>query len=232
MKSKICVFLLFFLLLNELLTAQTKDFGVWTTAGAEKNLGKWSFGTETELRTKTSGDGINRWSLKLETAYKIAKPVKFGIGYQFIYFHDIEYSDYQPRQRYFLFLQAKQEFGDFTITLKEQSQRTIKDERDRIKENGEYDTYKINPEWCWRNRIKVAYNTPGFPINPSFSFETFYQLNNPDGNTFDNLRYTLSLEYKLKKHHIFELYGLINKEINVSNPAINYVAGLGYTYTF
>jgi hypothetical protein len=33
------------------------------------------------------------------------------------------------------------------------------------------------------NRFKIGYDIPKFPVKPAFSFETFYQLNNPDGNT-------------------------------------------------
>jgi hypothetical protein len=232
MKNKCCVFFSYFLLLSSSLWAQTEDFGVWTSVGAEKKLGKWNFGTNAELRTKNNSGQVDRLSFQLETAYNILKPLKAGVSYEFIYYNDSEYSDYQPRQRYSLFLQGDKKFGDFSISLRERTQRTVKDERDRITESGGYDSYKVNPEWYWRNRIKVEYNIPHFPVNPSLSFETFYQLNNPDGNTFDNLRYTVSFSYKLAKHHKVEVYGLVNKKINVTAPVTTYVGGFGYIFSF
>jgi hypothetical protein len=232
MRGKYYFLLLFFTLLKSVLLGQDKEYGVWTSIGLEKDIKKWSFKAETQMRTKNNVSGIQRWSLKAEVAYKVFKPLITGIGYQFIYFNDAKYHDYQPRQRYYFYLQGKQNIGSFTIKLREQGQRTLKDERNRVKTSGEYDTYKINPEWYWRNQLKIAYNIPGFPVNPAFSVETFYQLNNPDGNKFDEVRYQLLFAYKPKKHHQLELYGLMSQEINVDDPVITYIAGLSYTYSF
>lgn len=84
----------------------------------------------------------------------------------------------------------------------------------------------------WRNKLKVKYDISHFPVTPSFSVETFFQLNNPDGNQFNKLRYTLSFGYKINKHNQVECYGLINNKINVSDPYKSYVLGIGYTYSF
>jgi hypothetical protein len=212
--------------------AQTEDFGVWTTIGAEKKAGKWNIGSNAELRTKNNSQQTDRWSLQLETSYEIIKQLKAGVSYQFIYYHDTKYFDFQPRNRFSFFLQGKQKFGKFSFLVYEKAQLTTKDASDRIKKSGLLNTYKINPEWIWRNRIKIAYNIPRFPVTPSFSIETFYQLNNPDRNTFDKLRYTLAFSYNLTKHHKFELYGLIDKEINVTNPVKMNITGVEYIYSF
>lgn len=214
------------------LNAQTKDFGVWTTVDLRKDVGKWDLGLSVELRTNDNSSQIHRWSYQLKASYKIIKSVEAGVGYKFICFHDVEYSDYQPRQRYMSFVTGKYKLGDFKFSLREKVQRTIKDEGDRVKETGNYDNYKINPEWTWRNRLKVDYNIPKFPINPAFSVETFYQLNNPDGDRFEDIRYTLQFKYKLTKHHKFRVYELIDKEINIDDPVTTYVTGFTYVYSF
>lgn len=213
-------------------TAQTTQSGIWTGIGVEKKLGKWDVEVEGQLRNHDFFRDLNRVSLKLEIAGNILKSLKIGASYEYMAFNDLKYSDFQPRQRYSVFIQGNQKFGRFNISLREKAQRTVKDESDRIKKNGNYDTYKINPEYIWRNKLKLAYNIPHFPLTPSFSFETFYQLNNPDGNTFNQLRYTLSFDYKVNKHHAFELYGLNDREINATNPTRSFVAGMGYTYSF
>jgi hypothetical protein len=229
MQGKFVFFLLIFCSYWGFTKAQS---AIWTSIGVEKQVKKWSFGAETEYRTQSNTSEFQRFNVKVEASYKIVKPVNLGLGYEFIYFNDTEYDDYQPRQRYLAFLQAKQKFGDFTISLREQGQRTIKDESDRIKANGEYDTYKVNPEWYWRNKVKVAYNIPHFPVNPSVSIETYYQLNNPDGNKITGLRYMMAFDYKLTKHQNFELYGLLKKSINVSDPSTDRVLGISYLYSF
>jgi hypothetical protein len=231
MKTTIYILLLF-LGMSTALLAQTEDFGLWTSIEASKKLGKWNFSTEGELRTKSNSGQVDRWSLQLEAAYSIFKPLKVGVSYQFIYFHDTEYWDFQPRSRFNFFLSGKHKLGNFTFSLRERAQLTVKDASDRVKKNGSVNTYKINPAWIWRNRLNVAYHIPGFPVTPSFSFESFYQLNNPDGNAFDKLRYTLSFHYNLSKHHGLEVYGLVDKDINVNSPVQMDVIGIGYEYSF
>lgn len=232
MNARITLLLMVFLALPYILEAQTDDFGIRTSLGVEKKLGKWDLAAEAELRTQENAKQMNRWSLGIEPSLNITKWLKVGAAYEFIYYNDVRYSDYQPRHRGYLFTQGKYEWGRFTFSLRERFQVTKKDDSDRIKNNGNINIYRINPEWTWRNRIKAAYNIPKFPLKPAFSFETFYQLNNTDGNTFNKLRYTLSFSYKLTKHHQFEAYGLLDKDINVTNPGNLYILGVGYNFSF
>jgi hypothetical protein len=232
MKLNIRASLFVFLLIPLILTAQTADFGIWSSIGIDKSLRKWDLGAQTELRTNDNSGQINRLSFSLAASYNLIKPLKIGTGYEYIYFHDVKFSDYQPRQRYIVYAQGEQKLGNFKFTLREKIQRTIKDESDRIIETGKYDNYKINPEYIWRNRLNVAYNIPQFPVTPSLSFETFYQLNNPDGNAFNQFRTMLSFKYKLTKQNEFKIYGLIDKEINVVDAAKIYVVGFEYTFSF
>ena len=226
-------FILFMaMLLPVLLCSQSNDFGVWSNISLEKNMKKWNFVATAEVRTQSNTSELNRSSLQLSTDYQILKPLKLGVSYEFMYFNDAKYSDFQPRHRANLFVQGRQKFGDFTISLREKVQVTSKDESDRIKKSGKIDTYKANPEWIWRNRLKFAYDIPEFPINPDISFETFYQLNNPDGSTFDKLRYTLTLNYKLSKQHRFELFELIDQDINITSPVTSFITGFGYVFSF
>jgi hypothetical protein len=227
---KVLLLIVLFIPLKSL--GQTSDFGIWTSIAAEKKVGKLNFSSNAELRTKSNSNQIDRYCFQVSASYNVLKHACIGLSYEYIYYHDIEYSDYQPRLRYIAFLQGKKSLGDFTFQLREQCQRTVKDESDRLKENGKFDNYAINPEWIWRNRFKVSYNIPHFPINPSLSIETFYQLNNSEGNAFSKIRPILSFSYNLAKHHEFEVYSLMDKEINVDNPLTRFVAGFGYTYSF
>ncbi len=224
---------IFFFLVDILpVSAQNNDFGIWLSAGTSMKPGKWDLDVTGALRLKEYVSQIDRWSIQLDASYHIIKRLKAGLGYEFICYNDSEYDDFQPRQRYSLFLQGKQKFGHIAFSIREKVQRTIKDESDRIKENGNYDNYKINPEWIWRNCLKITYNIPQFPVNPSFAFESFYQLNNPEGNRFEKLRYTISLNYKPAKHHEIELYGLLDQKINIDNSYIRYILGAGYVFSF
>lgn len=200
--------------------------------GVEKKVGKWGFEGNAELRSKDNASVIDRWSLGVGASFRIVKPVTIGIGYDYISYHDVKYNDCQPRQRYLVYLQGSQKMGNFTLSLRERFQRTIKDESDRILASGGCDTYQINPEFVWRNRLRLSYDIPQCRIKPSFAVESFCQLNNPDGNRFNKLRNVLSFEYKLAKHHKVELFGQMDHQLNTESPLTRFVTGMGYIFAF
>lgn len=212
--------------------AQNPDFGIWTAAGIEKHIRKFNLGIEAELRTQSNVTEIDRYSFGLSAEYRLLKPLNIGLTYQFIGFHDMDYADYQPRHRFALDLTGKMRFGKCTLSLRERLQLTTKDEGDRIRSNGEINVYRINPDITLRSRVKVSYNLPHFPVTPALSFEAFYQLNDPDGNSFEDLRAMATLCYKLNRHNFLEVYGLFTREINVSEPVAKTVMGLSYVYEF
>jgi hypothetical protein len=211
----------------------SNDFGIWSNLEVEKKIyPKWAVSGEVEFRSEDHSSVVDRWSIKLGSDYKIMKELKAGIAYQFLYFHDLKYSDFQPRHRAIGYIQGKKKLGNISISLRERFQVTTKDESDRIKANGNTDTYKINPEWCWRNKASFAYSIPDCKFEPSVSFESFYQLNNPEGNTFDDLRYVLSLAYKANKSHTLSISGILDKTIHVEDPVNMYILNVGYSYNF
>lgn len=218
--------------------SQSENYGTWTTISIEKKMSKkWDIDAETELRTIGGNDVyfvrlIERWSLGVGTSYDINKFLKLGTGYDLMNKIDTKYSNYQFRHRFKVDATGRLKINDFTFTLRERVQTTIKDDSQRIRENGTIDTYNMNPEWSWRNRLQINYNIPNFKINPSASVETFYQLNNPDGNRFENIRYTLSLNYKYKKRNEFELSGVYNTELESEDAYGRYVLSFGYKYSF
>jgi hypothetical protein len=228
----ITITILLLAVMSSTVWAQTNDFGIWITVGLEKKIGKWNLCSELELRTMDNSSKINRMSLQLEATYAIWKAFKVGLSYQFIDFNDVKYSDFQTRNRFNAFAVGTYKWGRFAFALRERIQLTTKDESDRIKASGKIDTYKINPELIWRNRLKVTYNIPHFRISPYCSFESFYELNNPEGNVFDDLRYTIGLNYNLNKKNKFDLYYLIDNEINVNDPTRKFVLGAGFTHSF
>jgi len=224
--------LIFLATVSVVANAQDPAFNTWSTVELKCHLNKWDFSAETELRSTNILEHTNRLSLELAATYSLNKHLKAGASYMPISFYDLKYDDYQLRHRASLFVTGRQKFGDFTFTLREKLQMTIKDESDRIDEDGVTDTYKINPELTWRNRIKVEYDVPKLPLTPALSFETFRQMNNPDGNVFCGLRYSVALGYKLNKRSKLELSGLYDHEINISDPENTFVLGFGYTFDF
>lgn len=212
--------------------AQTESYGIWSSIGIEKDIKKWEFSAETELRTIYIARLIDRWSIGIGTDYELNKFLKIGLGYQFMNAldYDPDYSKfYFIRNRIFLSATGKYKLSDFTFSLRERAQFTVKE--DRIKTDGTVDDYNINPAWVWRNKFQIEYNIPKCKITPAVSIESFFDLNNPDGNNFENIRYILSFDYKLNKHNHIEIFGVVNSSLLSDDAYGKYILGLSYKHS-
>jgi hypothetical protein len=213
--------------------SQSENYGTWIGISGEKKLNKWEVSAETELRTIYFLRLIDRWSIGAALDYSILKQLKIGVGYQLMNSldYDADYvKDYFIRNRLNASATGKLKWNDFSFSLRQRIQVTFKEER--MQTDGTIDDYKMNPAWAWRNRLQVEYNIPNCKITPSASVETFYDLNNPDGNSFENIRSVLSLDYKLNKKNHVELYGVINSELHSDDADGKYILGLSYKHTF
>lgn len=225
-------FLIFGLLIamSGVLNAQNQ-YGTWTSAGLEKKAGNWNFGAETELRTIHYVRLINRWSLSMNAEYKIAKPLKVGIGYEFMNVLDEKYLNYQFRNRFNADISGKQKLGNFAFSLRERIQLTKKNDSKRIDEDGYNDTYKIDPAWVWRNKLNANYNIPKCRFTPGISVETYYSLNDPDGNKLDKLRYILYTDYKINKYNKIKIFGVLNSEKGTDEADYSGKYNLGLSFS-
>jgi hypothetical protein len=208
------------------------QFGTWTSFTIDKKVDKWTLEAETELRTISGVQLINRWDMGLGAEYKIIKPLKVGLEYQFMNVLDEKYNNYQFRHRFTGSISGTKKFGNFLVGLSEGLQVTTKNDSKRIRDDGTIDTYKVNPASMWKNSAEAEYNIPKCKLTPEFEFKTYYSLNDPDGNAFDKLRYTLSLKYKLNKHNSINVFGVYNKELGTDEADYSgkYILGVKYSY--
>lgn len=226
-KANYRYFLTMLFLFPFILKGQDNQLRTWTSIGIEKPIGNWNIGSEFELRQFDFYGKPQRTSLEIGPSYKISKRLDIGAAYKIMRSYDEKYDDYQTRHRFDIGLQGDIKIGRFEFALRERFDYTTKDESDRIKANGEIDTYRINPDIRWRNRLRIRYDIPNSKIEPAVSAESFYQLNNPDGNNFENIRYTLSIGYNITKQHEIVLFGLLNDEFDETEQDYQ-VFGISY----
>jgi hypothetical protein len=263
-----------FIALWSVVTAQdVEPGGVWASVSTEKNLTeRISVGTEFEFRSSGLSLKRERLGMQISGDYELFNNFKLGTGYSYLnveddyrFTNDSIRVHYQNRHRLYLQMSYRFKFGRFNLSLRERAQWTFKDETDRIRIYPGYppvigiNSNRINPDLVWRNRAKLSYNIPKFPITPSLSFETYYLLNEPEelrvynndesdyrttSAFFSKLRYTLALEYKINKKNSVELFGMLQQERGaeekvvpgpnyyiLSDWANGYVLGLGYNIT-
>lgn len=200
---------------------EDKDFGARVGFELQKEVKDWTFSVGQELRTMDNSSSFQGSFTTLGIDYSPWKRLKFGTSYDFVLFNDTEYDDIQPRHRLNWYTTGNIKLGDLKLSLRERIQMTFKDESER--------DYKMNPKTRWRNRLELEYNIPKSKLTPFASVESFYQLNNPDGNRFEQLRYKLGTSFKLNKHNKLELYGQLDHEMNVNDPVDRTILGVTYT---
>ena len=151
-------------------------------------------------------------------SYKIIKPLTVGGFYRFSKKKRVD-DFYSNRHRYSFYLSYKLKIKQVKINFREQFQSRYKD----IETSA---TGGI-PKNHLRSKISISYNLEK-KYTPYVSAELFYEI----GEYIDNVRYKAGVEYEWNKFNTFNLYYMIDKEMNVKNPWTNYVIGLGYNFTF
>lgn len=219
---------IFLSLSTTFLWAQNEEFGTWSSLSAEKSLGEIGLSAEAELRTIYGLQLINRASLGIGADYRINDYLKVAAGYNLMNTLDTKYKNYQFRHRFNIGAAGRIKVDRFTFSLRERVQLTSKDDSKRIRENGTIDTYRINPAWVWRNRLQVEYNIRKSKFTPSVSAESFFELNNPDGNSFYKMRYTLACDYRINKRNSVSAYSVLNTGFDDEDLYGKYIFGLNY----
>ena len=208
-----------------------QEAGVWSTISIDKKIHeKWNLGAEAELRTFGGTDiylveQVERWTLTANVGYSPLKPLNLSATYILMDVFDTKYDNYHWQHRFYLSAVGRQNWGNFSFSLRERLQITTRDDSKRI------EPYEIKTDVVLRNRLLVAYNISNLPITPSASFEAFYLLNHPDNNKFNEFRYILSLAYKINSKNTFELYGLYRQNPAKPPKASTfgvYILGLSY----
>lgn len=253
---------------HHIIAQEMEPGGFWSEISVEKEMNKrWSLGTSVEHRTNGMTLERERLGLQFSSAYQANKNMKFAIAYTYLnVLNDYRYSPdsvrehYQDRHRTYIQGTWKYKMGNFTFFLRERAQMTFKDESSRITSTGAIRSNRVNPDFLWRNRMKLSYKINNFPITPSVSVESYYLLNDPirirfydsemtdftlSNRYFSKIRYNMALSYKINKTQSIELFGMYLTErepTEVRVPGPNYyilspwlkdmVLGVNYDISF
>ncbi len=224
-----------FILLGTLFTmvpisgyADNEDFASDLTVGAEKSITKrFDVAAEGDIRFCNNDQNLDRLGIGGDASYEVLKKwLKVSAGYEFIADHwkeDAENS-FSYRHRANVSLSVKHKVSSWIFSLKGRYQVTWKDERFHA-------AYKWNPKEYFRLKGEIGYKINSH-YQPYVAVEPFWQLNNPDNNVMDDLRYCVGMDYKLDRHNSFDLYFRIDDEMNVEAPEDVYMLCGSYKYSF
>ncbi len=231
------------------LHAQSDDFGVWTSVGAEKSFGKkWGLEAEAEYRTRNDSKTSDRWSFGLEGSYKIVKGLKLSAGYTLlsdnnkekISYHeeDGSYNNWRPsywgtRHRFTVSLTGSINAGRFKLSLRERWQYTYRPEKttdryDFDNETWEDKTVRSKGHNVMRSRFRVEYDVAKCKVDPYADVELFNAM------ALQKVRYTVGADWKIKKVHnigLFYRYQTANSKDDDNEPN-THVLGVSYKFKF
>lgn len=217
------VFLAFMgnLLLGFPLKGQVKDAGLWTSLNFETKLvKKLSFSISQELRFNENITELGAAFTDAGLSYKLNKHFQFAANYRFTQRRRLD-DYYSFRQRYYVDIKYSYKLKPFEISIRSRFQDQYSD-IGRASDGGV-------PEYYLRNKLSLKWDI-NKPYTPYISFELFSPLNYPRINVFNAMRATAGIEYAFSKHHKIDIYYMIQKAVNESQPETDFILGLGYFY--
>jgi len=205
-------------------SAQNKDFQLWSDAKLEIEIfKKISVEIEEEIRLTENVSKIEDYFTDVGISYNFWDNFTFGGYYRFIRRNELD-DRISNIHRYYFDLKYDWKIKRWELSLRTRYQSRYK--------NINSDDTGYKPENHNRNKLSLSYDIYRSPLKPEFWFEIYYQLNNPDGNKFDKIRFAPELGYRISNNIRINIYFMIEKEYNVKNPATNYILGTGFLYRY
>ena len=188
-----------------------QDFGIWTKLSANYKVNKKiNITTKVALRTQNNSLSLNQTYYQLAAKYKFNKHFNTSFAYRLKNMNE-EYGSI-IKHRFHNDLTLKKKIDDISFYLRFRTQ---------------YQFYYIeNNEFYERIRLKTSYKI-NKKINTYTSYEFYIDIITP---LYDKNRFTLGLEYKINKDFDIEIKYIRNSQLNVDNPDIMNVLGIGLSY--
>ncbi|MFZ4547907.1 MAG: DUF2490 domain-containing protein [Bacteroidales bacterium] len=208
------------LLLCGTIQAQVKDAGLWTSFSIETKLSKKiSAGLTQELRFNENISEIGTAFTEAGLSYKLNKHFQIAANYRFTQKHRTD-DNYNLKHRLYVDIKYNKKVKPLQFTFRSRFQ-------DEFSNPGHSPDAAI-AEFYLRNKLNMEWDLDK-PFAPYISVELFSPLSYPREFLFDNIRSSAGIEYSLTKKQKFDIYYMIQKELNVSLPEIDFIIGIGYS---
>ncbi len=204
-------------------TIVTGDLESWSTVGLTKKLGdQFKVTLDQQFRLDYNSTNLAKYLTDLSIDYKLSKRFKISAGYRYIAEKDEESGIYENLQRF---------NADFTY--KHKLDRLALSYRLRLQTKNEIGLSKAEGDEAVnyiRFRVKAAYNIPDWKLDPYLSSELFRKNKEDIDPIYNNLRFTLGTNYKLKGFGTLGGFYRIERELGTTYPKTTYIVGLKLRY--
>jgi hypothetical protein len=201
---------------------QVNDAGLWLSLNVEKKITPaLTFRFSEELRMNENITEAGTIFSDFGLAYKFGSRFRISANYRFANKRRLD-DTYDKRLSYY-----------FEFTYREKIQPLVVLFRARF-QSRYTDIFSSpdgkNPDYFSRAKLTLKLDL-NKKIEPYIFAESFWELNDPEGICFVNLRYCAGIEYSFSRLHMVDLYYMIQKEYNVNDPRTDFIVGIGYYYT-
>ena len=203
-------------------SSQVNDAGLWLSANVEKKIYRsFSVTFTEEVRMNENITEIGAIFSDLGLSYKFLKRFRVSANVRYINKRRLDDS-YDNRIRYYFDLSYREKVNPviFLFRVRLQSQYTDIFSSPDGKIPDKYARTKLT--------VKLDLNKR---MEPYLYAESFFLLNDPNGMLFNGTRYCAGIEYSFSKHHMVDIFYMIQKEYQVNNPEMDFIIGIGYYFT-
>lgn len=204
-------------------TITTSDLELWT--GAELNYqatDKLSLGLEQQLRLRNNASEVDQYFTEFNLKKEVNKSFYYSLGFRYIRDNDQQgdIQAYENNFRYNLDLGYKQNINKLKLNYRLRYQRR--------NELGISIAEGDEPRNYMRLKVGADYKIKNWKLDPSFSTELFYNMNQGEG--FDKFRLTLGTKYKIKKVGALLPFYRLERELGATYPKNTYILGFKFIY--
>ena len=193
--------------------AQTTDFEFWPSADLRYNISKkFRVSVEQQLRLDDGASQFKTTFTEAGLRYRISRYIRIRANYRFI----IRPNDIRQRISGDLLLRYQKKKFPLRFNYRMRLQKLYRGEG-------------RNPIKYFRNKLAVSYNLSKL-VDPFVASELYYRLWNKT-NELQKYRLDFGMDWRLNKKSSLSTFYRFQKEINVNNPALDHVIGIGYSYT-
>ena len=208
-----CIFSGILFLIPVFSFAQTTDFELWPSAEIRYNASKkFRFSFEQQLRLDNGASQFKTTFTEAGLRYRLSLYFRIRANYRFI----IRPNNIRQRIS-----------GDFLIRYRKKKFPFRFNYRLRYQVL--YRGQRRNPINYFRNKLAISYNLSRL-VDPFIAGEMYYRIWNKT-NEYQKYRLSFGLDWRLGKKCDLSTFYRLQKEINVNNPALDHVIGMGYSYT-
>ncbi len=219
MRNKIFILLLLGAVTAYAQSGRTTDFGGIASTEIGIGLGgPFQLSVEEELRCNHDFARFDRWLNSVGVDYTcLNNHINIGLTADYIRRHN-KRDYYENRSRLGLQVTYTEKYRRLKFRVRSKATFTFLDER-----TGEH---RVNPRLYWRNRLKITYHRPKSRFKYALSTELFWLTNDPKKGYIDNLRTTLSMDYRLTRNYSLSAFVRMDNDLQVKEPVDRFFLGM------